>query len=410
MKRALSFLTIFTMIFMATGCVEDDPIQPGPPPYPPTGSNPPVNSNVINKNINSKTVLKNHQSGVDYEICGTVYVNAELIIEAGTEIVMCSGARLYVEKDGSLNAIGTEASPIVIRGKAASPGYWDLIRISANNPSNVMEYVTLSDGGGYNYYSNTTVHVNKGNSGQLTMKNSKIKNSKGYGLTVEGGATIPNFSNNTFSNNGDAPVQIAFSILGALDDSSNFSDGNANNYIDVKASTINQAQEVKSLDVPYLLNGTNYIKNGLKLEAGVEILMAAGTRVYVESSGSFNAIGTNAKPIEIKGKVNTHGYWDLIRFESNNPLNEFKYVNIQDGGAYSYYYYSSIYVSKSNNASFIMNDCNISDSYGWGLYADKGASMTPSTEAAVRSANTFNNNGNGVNASCTGSCDVYVGQ
>lgn len=407
LKKALSFLTIFTMVFVYSSCNDDDPVGPGPPPG---SNNPPTNSNVIDSDINSRRVLENRKSGVDYEICGRISINAELIIEPGTEIVMCSGARVYVKKDGSFNAVGTETSPIVIRGKTATAGYWDVIDFSANNPDNVLEHVIISDGGGLNSYQNASVYVNKTNNSQLTIKNSQINGSKGYGLVVENGASIPNFSNNTFTDNGDAPVKLSFSIIGALDDSSNYADGNANNYIDVAAATLNQAQEVKNINVPYLLSGRSHIKENLKLNPGVKWLMASGTRVYTDASGSFNAVGTTNDHISIKGKVNSVGYWEMIDIESNNPLNEFKHVDIQNGGGLSTYQYASIYVNNSNNASFIMNDCSISDSYGWGIYVRKGASMTPSSESAVKSANTFDNNGSGGNANCSGDCDVHFQQ
>lgn len=391
------------MAMIYSGC-EDEPVGPNPP----TGPQPPTeNSNIIKGSIDTRTTLKNHLNGVDYEICGTVTVNADLIIEPGVEIVMCPSARLYIEQNGSLYAVGTSSSPIVFRGKNAAPGYWDLIRINSNDPDNKLKYVTISDGGGYSYYRNASIYVTKKYTGQLTLQNSVIRNSKGYGIEVENGASIPNFSSNTFSNNGNAPVRIPFSLIGTLDDSSNYGDGNYENYIYVSGSDMNQAQTVDKINVPYYIEGKGTINDDLKLNPGVQILMGPKASIYCESTGSFNAVGTSSDSIYIKGKVNSVGYWDLILMNSNNPLNKFSHVRISNGGQYSYYKHSSIYVPKKNTGSLEIIDSHISDSYAWGIYAESGSSITPSSAATIEAANTFNNNGTGPNAICTGNCNVY---
>lgn len=386
--------------FAFTSCSDDDEDDPVQDPDSPTGLI------VIDYNIDSATVWKNHQTGVDYEICGGVAVKADLIIEPGVEIVMCSGASLSIEQDGSLNAVGSEASLITFRGKTASPGFWNYFHFNSNNPSNKLNYVSIADGGGSGSYSYASIWVNDNNSGQLTLKNSTIKNSKGHGLLVEGTASIPNFSNNTFSNNGDAPMSISMSNIGSLDESSNYGDGNTQNYVFVNSGTVNQPQVVKSINVPYLIEGGSNIKNDLRLNPGVRFLMASGAIIDINASGSIHAIGTSSVPITIKGEVDAVGYWGYIHVDSNNPLNEFAFVNIKNGGSKSTFDHASIWVNDNNNGTFIMNDCSISDSYSWGLFVENGASMTPSTKSGVESVNTFNNNGTGANASCTDGCNV----
>jgi len=361
---------------------------------------------VIDYNIDSETVLKNNRAGIDYEICEDIAVKADLIIEPGVEIVMCAGASVVVENTGSLNAVGIEDSPIIIRGKTASPGFWEVLHFDSNNPSNELNHVSIADGGGSSSFDNASIWVNDNNEGQLTFKNSTIKDSKGYGLLVEGDASIPNFNNNKFSNNGDAPVYISMLNIGSLDESSDYGDGNTNNYIEVQESSVNSPQVAKNINVPYLIKGDSNIGNDLKLDPGVRFLMDPGASIYISSSGSMNAIGTNSKPITIKGKVDAVGSWNVIHIDSNNPLNEFAFVDIKNGGSSGSFDYASIWVNNNNNGTFIMNDCSISDSYSWGLFIENGANMTPSTKAGVESVNTFNNNGTGTNANCTDGCTV----
>lgn len=396
--KSLLFLILVSLAF--TSCSSDDDNDGGGP-----GQS--LERIVIDKNIDVDTVLKNNRPGVDYEICGSITVNANLIIEPGVEIIMCAGARLTVAKNGSLNAVGSDSSPIMFSGKTATPGFWEVLHIDSNNPSNELNHVILSDGGGVSSFNNATIWVNDNNTGQLTIKNSTVKNSKGFGILVEGIASIPNFSSNTFSNNGDSPISLQMTNIGSLDDSSNYADGNTKNYVDVYSGTVNKPQVVKNINVPYLIRGTSNINNELQLKPGVRFLMGAGAGFDVKGSGSMNAIGTSSKPIIIKGEVDAIGYWAYIHFDTNNPLNEFAFVNIKNGGSRSSFNYSTIWVNDNNNGSFKMTDCTISDSYSWGIYVENGAFMTPNTKTGVESANSFNNNGTGTNANCTDGCSIY---
>jgi hypothetical protein len=352
-------------------------------------------------------LLENNNDGVDYIIDCVIAVEVDLKIQPGVVIEFASNAGMDIKESGSLSAVGSANSPIVFRGKTATPGFWSVLHFDSNNPNNELNYVSIADGGGSNSYNNASIWVNDNNSGQLTFKNSTIKNSKGYGLLVEGNASIPNFSNNTFSNNGDAPLDISMLNIGSLDAASNYGDGNTKNYVSVNSSNVNQPQVIKSINVPYLIKGNSNIKDNLTLNPGVQFLMASGASIDVNSSGSIHAIGTSSDPISIKGEVDAVGYWGVIHVDSNNPLNEFAFVNIKNGGSLGSFDYSSIWVNDNNNGAFIMNDCSISDSYSWGLFVENGASMTPSTKNGVESTNTFINNGSGTNANCTDGCTVY---
>ncbi len=400
-KKTFNLFSIALFLFAFSACEKDDvkPRDPGNG----GGGGTVDNTYVLKGSINKKTILTNHRSGWDYEVQGSLTIYDELIIEEGVELRMASNARITVKGEGLINAVGTADHPITIKGNASSSGYWYTIIVESNNPDNVFDYVSISDGGGESYYSNTSVYI--GGSGQLTIKNSSISNSKGYGLYTDG--SIPNFSNNTFSKNGDAPVRINFSRISDLDASSNYADNNYNNYIHVAAANLNQNQEVQSLNVPYFINGNCYIDGDLTLKPGVDFLMASTARIIVRANGSFNAVGTNTEPITIKGKAASVGYWDDIIFESNHPNNEFKHVTIENSGKYDYYYNSTIYVSE--NASLKINDCTIKDSYGWGIYVRNGANMDPSTKVDLENANSFSNNATGSGFNCSDSpCNVYM--
>lgn len=364
-------------------------------------------SSFLSSNPDAIVLLENKSDGVDYIIDCAVDVEVDLKIQPGVVIEFASNAGMDIKESGSLSAVGSANSPIIFKGKTASPGFWGVLHFDSNNPNNELNYVSIADGGGSNSFNNASIWVNDNNSGQLTFKNSTIKNSKGYGLVVEDNASIPDFSNNTFSNNGDAPLDISMLNIGSLDSASNYGDGNTKNYVSVNGSQVNLPQVIKSINVPYLIKGNSNIIDGVTLNPGVQFLMASGANIDVKSSGSLQAIGTSSDPISIKGEVDAVGYWGAIEILSNNPLNEFAFVNIKNGGANGSLGYSTIWVNDNSNGSFIMNNCSISDSYSWGIFVENGASMTPNTKSGVESVNTFNNNGSGTNANCTDGCTVY---
>lgn len=403
MKNSNNFFSVLAVLFVLltiASCSKDDD---GSGPGGPMGL---AVTDTITDDISERTILKNLGEGVDYYVCGSIGVSNELIIEPGVNIVMCSEAGFYVKENGAFNAVGTTDAPISIVGEVNSPGYWNYIGIDSNDPTNVLKNVTIKNGGGDSYpVDYSSIYVEDG--AQLTIDNSIISDSKQYGVLVARGGALPNFTSNTFSNNGGAGIKIPFSIIGSMDDASNYMDGNEKNYIYVYKASLNQEQSAKVASAPYYIEGNSNIVEGLTLNPGVIFLMGPEAGFYVKPSGYINAIGTATDKIIIKGAVESVGYWDYIGIESNNPKNEFAYVEVSNGGADSYPVdYASIYVG--GNRSFTMNNCSVSDSYGWGLFVQNGANISPDSVAGMQSANTFMNNGTGGDANCTGSCDVRM--
>lgn len=137
--------------------------------------------------------------GVPYRINGVVSINdasARITVEPGARFEFQEEARLDVEA-GTLVAEGTEQAPIVFTGLDASKGYWSGLTFQSNS-ANSLDYVEVSYAGasGYNF-SHQGIRV----AGQLTLKNSTVKENERKGVSVISGATF-NKSDNTFENNG----------------------------------------------------------------------------------------------------------------------------------------------------------------------------------------------------------------
>lgn len=87
--------------------------------------------------------------------------------------------------------------------------------------------------------------------------------------------------------------------------------------------------------VDYIVEGTWSINAAVTVEAGIRFMMTPGARIDIGSSGSLTAEGSAERPIFIEGEEAARGYWDYIRFQSNNPNNILNYCVISHGGGSS---------------------------------------------------------------------------
>lgn len=140
---------------------------------------------------------------------GTTDINAAVSIAAGNYIQMGSAAQIEVNSNGSLSMVGTSSEQITVTGAQEVKGYWNCIRFDdSNNPSNEMQYVNISYGGGDDYYLlDASVYIKA--SGYLTMGNSSVTYSERDGVKVEDpNGTFIDEGTNTFSNNDGQDVNL----------------------------------------------------------------------------------------------------------------------------------------------------------------------------------------------------------
>ena len=123
------------------------------------------------------------------------FINAAVTIEPGVEIVSSPRTRLIVSRNASLNAVGTPANPVVMRGEGALPGYWGGLVFQSNSDLNQLEYVLLQDAGG-----DSATGIENASTGavrmecsaafpaRLSISKSEIANSASWGLFLEDAA------------------------------------------------------------------------------------------------------------------------------------------------------------------------------------------------------------------------------
>jgi hypothetical protein len=359
---------------------------------------------VIDSDITTPTTLSGTVS-----VCGGIDIQAALTLEQGTILNMCAGSSMHVTATGSLSSLGTAQEPVIIRGEQTSQGYWDGIRVSSNNPNNLLQYTTISDAGGYWVFGDAAIYLE--DQAQMSLTNTTVTNSAGSGMVVNETSTISNFSNNTFSNNAAYGIDITARQVGSLDNGTNYNSNNSLDFINVRAATVNTAQTWSNLGEPYLFNGTSDITAAVTVAPGTNIKFEASAGILVTTGGSFSAVGTQGTPIIFEGRFSTPGYWRAIDFESNNPNNQLQYVNISDGGQYWVNGYASVQTSSGGRLE--IDNTTITNSNSWGMYVDASTTVVSSgsnqTDAAgVLMSNTMTGNGVGPDANCSGGgCTVF---
>lgn len=157
-----------------------------------------------NSQLSDPMTLK--KTNVPYWVPGAVVdIKEAFTMEPGVEIVFAENGGLGVYDQGTLNAEGTAAAPIIFRGSENIQGYWRGIHVETNSGSNVFNHVTVDNAGSnYVYCCNDKAGLFL-RAGQFTVENSTFSNSGGCGIYVRSGATLTE-SGNTFSNNADGNI------------------------------------------------------------------------------------------------------------------------------------------------------------------------------------------------------------
>lgn len=146
---------------------------------------------INNEWLDQNCVLKN--IGIPYYISG-LYTNGSLTVEPGAELKFKVQTMLEIGSTGKLIAEGTANEPIIIGGYEAEAGYWAGIYISSIR-DNSMDHCIISDGG-YDWY--MTANISLWDDAKLTIKNTLLTNSSGYGFQYSNPAVLEH-SNVTFS-------------------------------------------------------------------------------------------------------------------------------------------------------------------------------------------------------------------
>lgn len=381
-------------------------------------------SRTVSTNITSATTWAPGDPACEYAIEGSLEVSAALTIAPGTVVRFGPNAGLMVKETGSLNAVGTEASPITFTGRNSTPGSWKGLAFRSNDTANVLDHAIISFAGseaefccdyfhgpGGSVEVQAAVVVGGGvldSVSQVRIANTVVEKSGTFGLFTFNKARLPGFTRNIFRDNTKAPVSVSLSIVGSLDNTSRYSQGNGDNtvhVIDAPDSDSTATQTLHKLDVPYgmstgFADTTLEYGGALTIEAGVRLEFEADSGLVIASAGSLVANGTATDRIVFTGRTASPGYWKGISIRSRTSTNTLAYADVMQGGSSAFCcdYFTgpgggtevkaNVSVGgavSSGSALLKISNSRLAQSGRWGLFIFKNS-------AATQSANTFSDN------------------
>jgi hypothetical protein len=147
--------------------------------------------------VDSTEVWPKLNNGV-YHILRDVLISNEVTIEPGATFEFGPDAWLQVMNEGKLIAIGTESDSITFTGIKKEPGSWHRILFAnTNGKTNELSHCIMEYGGAYSSYCNVEIIY----SSQVSIANSRISDSDGWGIRTQGEYFTFEENNNTYSNN-----------------------------------------------------------------------------------------------------------------------------------------------------------------------------------------------------------------
>lgn len=278
-----------------------------------------------------------------YRIEERFSVNGDLTLSPGAKLQFAQGVSMLVDTGATLTAKGSAEMPIVFSGAANTKGFWKGIEVRSGgvgNPVTVgatFDHCVIEDAGGAQWSgaadSRAALYLDSTSAAAIT--NTTFRNSAHYGLWASDDARLPGFAMNTFV--GNARVMMLHpDRVGELSGTSTLT-GNEEDVIRVvfgNTDKVSVAATWKSPGVPYWVMDRLNVEATLTIEAGVNIRFAQDRGMIVDAAGSLTTNGTAAAPVNFSGQnAVATGYWQGIRFESNNPQNVLNFTTIAHAGS-----------------------------------------------------------------------------
>jgi hypothetical protein len=313
---------------------------------------PPPEANCTLSDTIAAPITLSPASCTSYTVTKTLDVTAALVVQPGTTLRFAANAGLQIEATGSLNATGTVALPISFTGVTATTGFWRGLAFRSNDPANRLVYASISFAGSQEFCCDYFEAASQkgaiilggatlGSPVQVTISNTSVSGSGGYGVYLFETGSLPGFASNTFKGNTQAAVSLPISRVNNLDSATVYSGGaqpNTQQFVRVlqEDNDTNVAQTMRKLDVPYRISagvaGKQLKYNGaLTVNAGATLEFEADSGLEITNTGTLTISGTTLEPVVLKGRQNTRGYWKGINIISTG--NSITNATIRDAGS-----------------------------------------------------------------------------
>ncbi len=318
-----------------------------------------------------------------------------LTIAAGTTILFTEGTRLEVGEGQSLVASGTAVEPICLTGDVAARGSWGgLLLGRTEGGEHKLDHVTVQYAGSTDsdVEAAAVKVVSDSREVRLSLTDSTIRESEGFGLYLVGSAELTAFSGNTLTKNTLGPASVDSDVAGFLDATSTYS-GNDVDEVFVRSNRLSKNLDWAAIDVPFHLSGYLHVDAPWVIEAPNTIILSEGGWISVGGDdAAIDASGTAEAPIVFTGAEAVRGYWDAITFDgTNNAANRLAYVTIEYGGSTASDAYGAGVraIADSHGVTLSLESTTLRENEGFGLYL-AGTAVTPAF-----TGNTLTGNGLG---------------
>ena len=318
----------------------------------------------------------------------TVRGEGHLTIKPGSVLLFAENTGLLLEV-GKLSAEGLEDSGILFAGQSPEPGFWRGIKFgNSASASNKLIYVTIDGGGSSDVFAGTEpanlmLDSAAGLTVKVTLENSTLQNSGGWGIFADGASRFTNFSENTITANKLGAAILHSNVVGDLDAASIYS-GNTADEVRITGEEFVGDATWKSLDVPYhIANDLTVSGDGtaLTIEAGAAFEFGENKGLEIYDNATLTAVGDAANPIIFRGRENTPGFWRGIKFaNTNSAANKLVHVTIDGGGSSEVYPGTEaanlmLDSSGGRTTKITLKDSTLQNSGGAALFVD-GAEST----------------------------------
>jgi hypothetical protein len=136
-----------------------------------------------------------------YLFTGDPDIYDKITIEAGAVFEFDNDVRFRLRTESTIIAEGTASDMIVFSRRQGAGAYWKGLYYQSNSPESVMNYVEISYAGNSNLAAGLgQTNLGVDNNSRLTLTNSTISNSLGWGIDVRSSGDLTE-SNNTFFGN-----------------------------------------------------------------------------------------------------------------------------------------------------------------------------------------------------------------
>lgn len=315
-------------------------------------------------------------AGGCFEVTAPITIQGTLRIEPGVTVVFQENTGFLV--NGTLSAVGTAMSPVLMRGATSQPGYWNGLQYSnSNQTENRLEHVTIRHGGGSAFRGRRgCLVVQEGGSASLesriSLSNLTIEDCQGFGLDTDD-TTFDAFEQVTISSAEQGPLSLPANVVGQLTANSNLT-GNTVDFVDVRGGAVFADATWPTLDVPYRLSANLDVSARLELSAGMTIRVAENVEWMVTQAGTLVSVGGPSRTT-IQGDIEVPGSWSGIIYAGSNRIeNLLEQTDVAHGGGTVFRGLQANIVlsdvANNSRARVTLRNVTLSQSAGYGIASD----------------------------------------